>query len=76
MRDLDADFVVAGSGVVGLAIAERMAARGTVVVVQRNEAAARETSAHNTGIVHAGLLYETGSLKHRLCLEANPLVYE
>lgn len=75
MADLDADFVVAGAGVVGLAIAARLAARGTVVVVERNEASARETSAHNTGIVHAGLLYETGSLKHRLCLEANPLVY-
>lgn len=75
MTDLDADFVVVGAGVVGLAIAERLAARGSVVVIERNEAAARETSAHNTGIVHAGLLYETGSLKHRLCLEANPLVY-
>ncbi len=76
MPDLDADFVVVGAGVVGLAVAERLAARGSVVVVERNEAAARETSAHNTGIVHAGFLYETGSLKHRLCLEGNPLVYE
>ncbi len=76
MGDLDADFVIAGAGVVGLAVAERLAARGSVVVVERNEASARETSAHNTGIVHAGLLYETGSLKHRLCLEANPLLYE
>ncbi|TAJ21520.1 MAG: FAD-dependent oxidoreductase, partial [Dehalococcoidia bacterium] len=76
LPDLDADFVVVGAGVVGLAIAERLAARGTVVVVERNEAAARESSAHNTGIVHAGFLYETGSLKHRLCVEANPLVYE
>lgn len=76
MADLEADFVVVGAGVAGLAIAERLAARGTVVVVERDEASARETSAHNTGIVHAGLLYETGSLKHRLCLESNPLVYE
>ena len=76
MPDLDADFVVVGAGVVGLAIAERLAVRGTVVVVERNETAVRETSAHNTGIVYAGFLYETGSLKHRLCLEANPLVYE
>ena len=76
MPDLDVDFVVVGAGLVGLAIAERLAARGTVVVVERNEASARESSAHNTGIVHAGFLYETGSLKHHLCLEANPLVYE
>ncbi len=33
---LDADFVVVGAGVAGLAVAERLAARGSVVVVERN----------------------------------------
>ncbi len=74
---LDADVAVIGAGVVGLAVAERLAARGaSVVVVERNEAYGRETSAHNTGIVHAGMFYETGSLKHRLCIEGNALLHE
>ncbi|MCK9487090.1 MAG: NAD(P)/FAD-dependent oxidoreductase [Dehalococcoidia bacterium] len=80
---LDADIAVIGAGVVGLAVAERLAAGGvaggtrrSVVVVERHEAYGRETSAHNTGIVHAGMFYETGSLKHRLCLEGNALLHE
>lgn len=80
---LDADIAVIGAGIVGLAVAERLAtraaggpARGPVVVIERNEAYGRETSAHNTGIVHAGMFYETGSLKHRLCVEGNALLHE
>lgn len=72
----DADVVVAGAGVIGLAIAERLARRATVVVVERRESFGLETSSHNTGIVHAGMFYETGSLKHHLCVEGNPLLYE
>ena len=73
---LDADIAVIGAGVVGLAVAQRLAGHGSVVVIEWNEAYARETSAHNTGIVHAGMFYETGSLKHRLCLEGNALLHE
>jgi L-2-hydroxyglutarate oxidase LhgO len=72
----DADVVVIGAGVVGLAVAERLSRRATVVVVERRESFALETSSHNTGIVHAGMFYETGSMKHRLCVAGNPLVYE
>ncbi|MDA1003099.1 MAG: FAD-dependent oxidoreductase, partial [Chloroflexi bacterium] len=71
---VDADVVVIGAGVVGLAVAWRLAAGRAVIVVERNESFARETSSHNTGIVHAGMFYVTGSLKHRLCLAGNPLL--
>src|SRR5690606_11950086 len=63
-------------GVVGLAVAERLARRASVVVIERHEGIARETSAHNSGVVHASIYYETGSLKHRLCWEGNALLYE
>lgn len=69
-----ADVVVIGAGVVGLAVAWRLAAGRAVIVVERNESFARETSSHNTGIVHAGMFYVTGSLKHRLCLAGNRLL--
>lgn len=72
----DVDYAVVGAGVVGLAIAERLASRGSVMLIERREACARETSAHNTGIVHAGMFYETGSLKHRLCIEGARLLHE
>ncbi len=72
----DADIAVVGAGVVGLAVAHELAAHASVVVLEANAAPARETSAHNTGIVHAGMFYPTGSLKHRLCLEGNALLHE
>ncbi len=72
----DAEVVVVGAGAVGLAIAERLARTRSVVVVERHEGYARETSSHNSGVVHASIYYETGSLKHTLCWEGNPLIYE
>lgn len=74
--ELDADVAVVGAGAVGLAIAARLAETRSVVVIERNESFGLETTSHNTGIVHAGLFYETGSLKHRLCLRGNALIYE
>ncbi len=72
----DADVAVIGGGVVGLAVAERLARDASVVVLERHEGIARETSSHNSGVVHAAIYYETGSLKHRLCWEGNALLYE
>ena len=74
---LDAEVVVIGAGAVGLAVAQRLARDGrSVLVVERHEGMARETSSHNSGVVHASIYYATGSLKHRLCWEGNPRIYE
>ncbi len=74
---LDAEIVVIGAGLVGLATAQRLARDGhSVLVVERHEGMARETSSHNSGVIHASIYYPTGSLKHRLCWEGNPRIYE
>jgi L-2-hydroxyglutarate oxidase LhgO len=73
---LDADVAVIGAGVVGLAIAAELARTRSVVVIERHEGIARETSSHNSGVVHAGIYYPTGSLKHLLCIEGRALLYE
>lgn len=72
----DADIAVIGAGVVGLATAFALSSRGSVVVIEANEVPGRETSAHNTGIVHAGMFYPQGTLKQRLCMEGNVLLHE
>ncbi|MCC6236481.1 MAG: NAD(P)/FAD-dependent oxidoreductase [Dehalococcoidia bacterium] len=73
---LDVDVAVVGAGVVGLAIAARLAERGRVAVIERHTAIALETSSHNSQVVHGGMYYPTGSLKHVLCIEGRRLLYE
>ncbi len=73
--ELDADVVVVGAGVVGLAVAVRLARERSVVVIERREGPALETSAHNSQVVHAGIYYPAGSLKHLLCVAGNRALY-
>ncbi len=70
------DIVVAGAGVVGLAIARALAAVGReVVILEKAEAFGTETSSRNSEVIHAGLYYPTGSLKARLCVEGRDKLY-
>jgi L-2-hydroxyglutarate oxidase LhgO len=53
---------------VGLAIGRALAARGAeVTVFDKEPELARHQSGHNSGVVHAGLYYQPGSLKATLC---------
>lgn len=62
------DCAVIGSGVVGLAIARKLAMSGReVVVLEAEEHFGTHTSSRNSEVMHAGIYYSTGSLKARLC---------
>jgi len=70
------DCVVIGAGVVGLAIARRLAEVGREVIVL--EAAGQigtETSSRNSEVIHAGIYYPTGSLKAQSCVAGKHLLY-
>lgn len=70
------DVVIIGAGVVGLACAERLSRDGReVLVLERHPAFGRETSSRNSGVIHAGMYYPTGSLKARLCVPGNRSLY-
>jgi L-2-hydroxyglutarate oxidase LhgO len=76
VRALDTDAVVIGAGVVGLACARELAARGrSVVILERHERFGAETSSRNSEVVHAGIYYPPGSLKATLCAHGNPSLY-
>ena len=75
MAGTDVDAVVIGGGAVGLAVAMELARTRQVAVVERHAGFGYETSSHNSGVVHAGIYYPTGSLKHELCVEGNGLLY-
>jgi L-2-hydroxyglutarate oxidase LhgO len=64
----EVEIVVVGAGIVGLAVAAALVRRGrSVLVLERREAIARETTSRNSEVVHAGLYYPPGSLKATLC---------
>lgn len=64
------DFLIIGAGIVGLATALRLQEKkpgATVVVVEKESHVAAHQSGHNSGVIHAGVYYEPGSLKARFC---------
>src|SRR5205807_5754871 len=63
-------------GVVGLAVAARLARGREVVILERNARHGQETSSRNSEVIHGGMYYPTGSLKARLCVEGNHRLYE
>jgi len=72
----DTEVAIVGAGVVGLAIAARLAPHHSVVVVERNPRPGMETSSRNSEVIHAGMYYPTASLKARLCVAGNRQLYE
>jgi len=70
------DCAVIGAGVVGLAIARRLALDGReVVILEAEEAFGTHTSSRNSEVIHAGIYYPTGSLKARLCVSGKFALY-
>src|SRR3954447_22684570 len=70
---------IVGGGILGLAVARELLHRrpGTKVVVfeKENRVAVHQTG-HNSGVVHAGLYYQPGSLKATLCRRGVSLLQE
>jgi L-2-hydroxyglutarate oxidase len=65
-----ADVVVVGGGIVGLATARailRSRPASSVVVVEKEASVGAHQSGRNSGVIHAGVYYQPGSAKARLC---------
>ncbi|MGO9174200.1 MAG: NAD(P)/FAD-dependent oxidoreductase [Rhodomicrobium sp.] len=71
-----ADCVVIGAGVIGLAVARELALAGReVIVLEAAGAIGTGTSSRNSEVIHAGLYYPPGSLKARACVEGKTRLY-
>ncbi|MFG1270489.1 NAD(P)/FAD-dependent oxidoreductase [Xanthobacter versatilis] len=71
------EAIVAGAGVVGLAVARALALAGReVVLVEAADAVGTGTSSRNSEVIHAGIYYEPGSLKARLCVRGRDQLYD
>jgi L-2-hydroxyglutarate oxidase len=73
------DIAIVGGGIVGLAVARELLKRDprmSVCVLEREEEIGTHQTGHNSGVVHAGVYYQPGSLKARLCVEGARELYE
>jgi L-2-hydroxyglutarate oxidase LhgO len=71
------ECVVVGAGVVGLAIARRLAQAGLeVVVLEAAEGIGTVTSSRNSEVIHAGIYYPAGSLMARMCVSGKHALYQ
>ena len=63
------DVIVIGAGLVGLATAMALLARPglRIAVLEKEATVGVHQSGHNSGVIHAGLYYQPGSLKARFC---------
>jgi L-2-hydroxyglutarate oxidase LhgO len=72
----DVDAIIIGAGVIGLAAARELAQAGlSTLILEEAHAIGTETSSRNSEVIHAGLYYNAGSLKARLCLEGSESLY-
>jgi L-2-hydroxyglutarate oxidase LhgO len=71
------DCVVIGAGVIGLAVARRLARAGReVIVLEAAEGIGTVTSSRNSEVIHAGIYYPAGSLMARMCVSGKRALYD
>jgi L-2-hydroxyglutarate oxidase LhgO len=72
----DVEVVIAGAGVVGLAVARALTLSGRdVLVLEAADSFGTGTSSRNSEVIHAGIYYSRGSLKARLCVAGRERLY-
>ena len=73
---MDVNVVIIGAGAVGLAVGAEFARAGhDVIVLEAADGIGTETSSRNSEVIHGGMYYPTGSLRHRLCVKGRRKLY-
>lgn len=66
------DYAIIGGGIVGLATAQHLLSKQkktSIILFEKEDDFATHQTGHNSGVIHAGIYYEPGSLKAKLCRE-------
>ncbi len=64
------DYLIIGGGIVGLSTAWQLQQRkpdSSILLLEKENGLARHQSGRNSGVIHAGIYYEPGSLKAQFC---------
>ena len=73
----EAQTVIVGAGVIGLAIARKLARLGhEVIILEAEDSVGHHTSGRNSQVIHAGMYYPVGSLRARFCVEGKIHLYD
>jgi len=71
------DAIVIGSGIVGLSVANALIEDfDNVLVVDKESSFGRHVSSRNSEVIHSGIYYKPNSLKARLCVQGNQMMYD
>jgi len=74
---MDADIIVIGAGVIGLAITYKFAKEGhSVILLEKEGNYGTGVSSRSSEVIHAGVYYKKGSLKASLCVDGRKLLYQ
>ncbi|TCK23761.1 L-2-hydroxyglutarate oxidase [Ancylobacter aquaticus] len=69
---MDYQYCIIGGGIVGLATALDILSRdpgARLVLLEKEDGFGQHQTGHNSGVIHAGIYYQPGSLKAGLCRE-------
>jgi len=64
------DYAIIGGGIVGVSTAWQLQQRlpdSRIVIIEKESEVGRHQTGHNSGVIHAGVYYQPGSMKARFC---------
>jgi len=68
------DVIIAGAGIIGLAIARSLLSQELklkVLIIEKEHSLGAHSSGRNSGVLHAGFYYSPDSLKAKFCRDGN-----
>jgi L-2-hydroxyglutarate oxidase len=71
------DVAVIGGGILGVATARELLLHDPstkLVLLEKEPHIASHQSSHNSGVIHSGIYYKSGSLKAQLCIEGGRML--
>ena len=71
------NIAIIGAGIIGLAIAERLSkSYKNIIIIDKERTFGQHVSSRNSEVIHSGFYYPKDSLKSKLCIKGNRMLYE
>ena len=73
------DYIIIGGGIVGISSAWQLQQRypeKRILLLEKESQFALHQTGHNSGVIHAGIYYQPGSLKAKFCREGNAVTIQ